>query len=180
MKKTKYNFLIILIPIIAFGLGIGVYFLNQNRMIERNIDLMQTENDLFYTLLFEEHIDIGDNVLYDLVIYEDGTYYIIFTEAATALYEEGDVINGVLLEIQSDIYTEYNSDIELSMDVVNEHYTLLYLWLAGGGSSYTSSISFYKRAELRRLVIENQTNIIRQDITIKITGSLCLGKLEID
>ncbi|XMB72505.1 hypothetical protein RJI07_01040 [Mycoplasmatota bacterium WC30] len=177
MKKIKYLILIILIPILIVALGFGIYFISYEWGVQRNIDNMKTENESFYDILNEEGIDVHNYVLYEEIFMENGKYYLIFTEDTTALYEEGDVIIGILLEIESDIYTEYIPSI--NWEIEGSNYTLPYLWIAGGGSAYLTSQAFFKRAELRRLVLENSSSITLGDITIMIDGSYCLGKLEL-
>ncbi len=176
MKVLKTSTLLILVPILIIALGFGVYYVSYEWSIQRNINRIKEENELFYEILNEEDIDIQNYVLYEEIFIENGKYYLIFTEDVTSIYDEGDIIQGILLEIESDINTAYSSDINLEEE--NDIYSLPYLWLAGGNSTYGTSQGFYIRSELRRLILENNSSIAQRIITIKIEGSYCLGKLE--
>ena len=177
MKVVK-KILIILSPFIIIGLIIGGFFLTYDIRVEINRNKMENENELFYDLLDQNSIDVEGLSLYEEVLIDDGKYYIIFMEMDSFYYPtEGSIVSGILLEIDTDITTEYLPSFDL--EIREEYYILPSLWIAGGGSSIATAQSFYKRAELRRLLIENNNTITVSNITIKIEGSYCLGKLEL-
>lgn len=176
MKYIKRVLLIIFTPVLIIALVFGITYISNEWRIQRNICNTEKQNAIFYSDLNNEGINYLNYYLYEEVFIEDGVYYLIFTEDSTAIHEEGEIIQGIMISIETDIYSEYKSEINLGKEDAN--YVLPYLWLAGGGSAYGTSQAFYKRAELRRLIVENNTKITQQNITIKIEGSHCLGKLE--
>ncbi|MBN2877804.1 MAG: hypothetical protein JXL85_09170 [Bacilli bacterium] len=176
MRQIKRIVLIILLPILAIAAGVLIYYASYEWSIQRNISRMHKENEEFYLLLDAEGISYQDYTLYEEVFIENGNYYLIFTEGYLYEYEEGELVQGMMLEIESDIYTEYRPDISLRLE--SPYYILPNLWIAGGGSALGTSSAFFKRAELRRLIIENNTSIEIYSITIKLEGEFCLGKIE--
>lgn len=177
MRNIKALMLIIIIPILIVAVGLGIYFLSFEIRINRNINQMEDENEIFYNILSEENIDVEDYILYEEIFEDDGIYYLVFTEEFTASYEDGDLLQGIMLRIETDIETDYTSSIILNTE--DSNYVLPSLWIAGGGSALSSSQAFLRRAELRRLLVENNTSITKENITIKIEDSHCLGQLEI-
>ncbi|MBN2877194.1 MAG: hypothetical protein JXL85_06000 [Bacilli bacterium] len=175
MRKLKYLTLAILIPVLMVCLGFGIYYISYEWSIQSNINKMEEENEYFYEILNVEGIDVHNYGLYEEIFIESGVYYLVFFENGTGI-QEGDIIQGIMLRIETDIDTEYVPSIDLVME--DSNYVLPSLWIAGGGSALGTSQAFFKRAELRRLILENNTNITQQSISIKIEGSYCLGKLE--
>jgi hypothetical protein len=177
MKNIKTLSLIIIIPFIIVAIGLGSYFLSFETRINRNIIKIEDENEIFYNILSEENVDIDDYILYEEIFVDNGVYYLIFTEAWTTTYEDGDLLQAIMLRVETYIDTEYNPSINLVME--DSNYILPSLWMAGGGSALNTSRAFLKRAELRRLLVENNMAITQESITIRIEDSHCLGKLEL-
>jgi hypothetical protein len=177
MKNNKALMLIIIIPILIVAVGFGVYYLSFEIRINRNINQIEEENTIFYNILNEENVDIGDYILYEEIFVDDGIYYLVFTEESTSMHEEGDLLQGIMLRIETDIETYYTSSINLSTE--DSNYVLPSLWMAGGGSALNTSQAFLRRAELRKLLVENNTSITKENITIIIEDSHCLGQLEL-
>lgn len=175
-KYLKRSIIIILIPIVIILLSIGIYYVSYNLAISSKIKKIEKENNEFYELLNDKNIDFDNYVLYEDVFMDNQYFYLVFTEDSTAIHEDGDILQGILMKIDCDVITEYTSDINLELEGSN--YPLPSLWIAGGNdSAYSTVIAFWKRAELRRLIIENSSNIVLQNISIKIEGSQCLGKI---
>lgn len=155
---------------------IGSYFLLSEWRIHRQINIMTDNNETFDMLLQGEGIDLSDYVCYEEVFVGDGHYQLVFTEETTAFYDEGTMVDAILLDIVSDIETMYRPDVTLHQE--DSTYQLPYLWIAGGGKTYGTALAFAKRSELRCLIIEHNQGITISHITLKIEGSHCLGKLE--
>jgi hypothetical protein len=177
MKNNKALMLIIIIPILIVAAGFGICFLSFEIRINRNLNQIEEENAIFYNILNEKNVDIGDYILYEEIFVDDGIFYLVFTEESTSIHEEGDLLQGIMLRIETDIETDYTSFINLNTE--DSNYVLPSLWIAGGGSALNTSQAFLRRAELRRLLVENNTSITKENITIKIEDSHCLGKLEL-
>jgi hypothetical protein len=177
MKNNKALMLIIIIPILIVATGLGIYFLSFEIRINRNINQIEEENEIFYNILNEENVDIGDYILYEEIFVDDGVYYLVFTKESTSIHEDGDLLQGIMLRIETDIEHEYTSSIILNTE--DSNYVLPSLWVAGGGSALNTSQAFLRRAELRKLLVENNTGITKENIIIKIEDAHCLGKLEI-
>ena len=175
-KHLKSTLIVILIPVFIILLSIGIYYISYNLTINSKINKIEEEDKQFFELLNDKSIDFNNYVLYEEVFMDNQYFYLVFTEDNTSLYEEGDILQGILMKIDCDIITEYKSDINLKLEGSN--YMLPSLWIAGGDdSAYTTVNAFLKRAELRRIIIENSFNIVLQNISIKIEGSQCLGKI---
>jgi len=177
MRKLPRILLLILLPFLLIGLSLGTYFLVNEIRIQNNIAAMRNENDLFYAALEAEGIDIRGYVLYEEVFLEEGGYFLIFTEDATSAHEEGDLLQGILLRVHTDVSSEYSPSIECGKE--DTLYILPFTWMAGGGSALASSESFRERAEIRRAILEDNAGVTTENITIRIEGSVCLGKLEL-
>jgi hypothetical protein len=175
-KYLKSTLITILIFIFIILLSIGIYYVSYNLAISSKINKIEEENNQFYELLNDKNIDFDNYVLYEEVFMDNQFFYLVFTEDNTAIYEDGEILQGILIKIDCDVITEYKSDFNLELEGSN--YLLPSLWIAGGNdSAYSTVNAFWKRAELRRLIIENSSNIVLQNISIKIEGSHCLGKI---
>jgi len=175
-KYLKSALIVILIPVFIILLSIGIYYVSYNLTINSRINKIEEENKQFFELLKDKNIDFNNYVLYEEVFMDNQYFYLVFTEDNTSFYEEGDILLGILMKIDCDVITEYKSDVNLKLEGSN--YLLPSLWIAGGDdSAYSTVNAFLKRAELRRLIIENSSNIVLQSISIEIEGSRCLGKI---
>jgi len=176
MLKLKNVISYILLLIILAFISIGAYYPISNYLTQRNINKIEAENDRFFQLLNDEGILYNNYILYEEIWHEDDTFYLIFTEESTEILAEGETVSAILIVITSDIKTEYVSSISKNLE--GEHYILPSIWIAGGGSAPTTVQAFFKRAELRRLILENHTNINQYLTQVKIEDSFCLGKIE--
>lgn len=177
MRKIPKIILLIGIPLVFAALVAGTFYLVNEIRIQNNIAVMKNENELFYAALETEGIDLRDYVLYEEVFLEEGGFFLVFTEGATSLHQEGDLIQGLLLRVHSEVSSGYSPSIECGKE--DSLYVLPSLWIAGGGSAFSTSESFRERAEIRRAILENNTGLTTENITIRIEGATCLGKLEL-
>ena len=97
-KNLKLALLVILPTTILVLLIIfaGSYFWG----IQSSINKIEDANENFYGLLEDSGIDVSGYVLYEEVFSTNGTFYLIFLDA-NATQEEGEIVEGMLLEIDS-------------------------------------------------------------------------------
>ena len=179
MNHLKTGMTAVIGFVLFTGIILGGYLLINYIGVQRNIHRIEQANEAFYQAIDNLDIDIENYFLYEEVFFEEGNYYIIFVagDASTVPFNEGDEYQALLLEVDTTLIdTAYRSSINLEKD--GDNYVLPALWIAGGGTSTATVQDFLIRARFRQELINQSTSISIEEITIRIEGDYCLGKIE--